>query len=292
MSMKKSGDQAKTDASIQESSKRGALENSQQNNVFERINDGIVVIDSQGIIQYVNQKAIDHRYEESTKNLIGKNAWQVIFKDAGRDFENACRKAIETRKPVFTDGYYQPWNRFFHSRIYPSSEGLTIYFSDVTDYKAIEDELKNNLNLIEESQEIAHLGNWYLDITSGTFRWSDEMYRIFRQGKDDFSPTIETFMQTVHADDRAALDTWFDQSLAGVKPGPLEFRIITPNGEIRWIRGDGRLIPDREGIADKMIGFALDITERRNAQEESDERQKDIEGIIKSSPIIIFILDI
>ena len=253
--------------------------------MFKRVNDGIVVLDNEGKVVFINQKASDLEHGFSAEEIIKTNAWNQYIEKAGRDFRNACEEAVETRKPFFFEEYYQPWNCFVRSRIYPSEEGLTIYFSDITDYKSIEKELKDNLNLIEESQEIAHLGNWYLDIPSEEFQWSDEMYRIFGQMKDNFSPTIETFKQLVHTDDREALDIWFDQSLAGVKPGALEFRIVTPQGKIRWIRGDGRLTSDQKGEANKMIGFVLDITERRTAQ-------KDIEGIIKSSPVIIFILNI
>lgn len=265
---------------------------SQQNKLFDRISDGIVVLDTEGTIIYINQAILDAGYDISAKDLVGKNAWKEMFRDTGPNFSEACKKAARTQKPVFIEDYYKPWNCIFRTRIYPSPEGLSIFFTDITEKINIEKKLKDNLNLIEESQEIAHLGNWYLDISNGIFQWSDEMFRIFGLLKDNSPPTIKSFLRMVYPDDREAMKTWLDQSMAGVRPGALELRITTPRGDIRWIRGDGRLVVDQKGNANRMVGFILDISERKYAEEEAQKKQKYIENIIESSPIIIFILNL
>ena len=263
-----------------------------QLDIFTHISEGIAVLDKEWCITYINQRAAELLNLTNPEDLIGKNITEEFPEEIGREFYNAAHRAIETNQPVFQEDHNDSRDRYFENRIYPSSDGLTVYFNDVTERKNFEKELRESLNKLEEIQEIAHLGNWYIDIRDSSIQLSDEMYRIFGILKEKFDHSTDAFMDMIHPKDKDALQSWLDKSMAGIKLSALEFRVIRPDNEVCWIRGDGKPICDREGHPVAMIGSALDITDRKNAEERIRKDQAFIESIINASPNIIFIYDI
>ena len=66
--------------------------------------------------------------------------------------------------------------------------------------------LRENAELLNQAQEIAHLGSWELDLRTNQLTWSDEVYRIFGFKPQEFAATYEAFLDRVHPDDRAKVD--------------------------------------------------------------------------------------
>ena len=92
--------------------------------------------------------------------------------------------------------------------------------------------------------------------------WSDELYRIYGVSPETFTPTVASFLNLLHPDDRPAMQAWIQACSADEKPGELEFRIVWPDGTVRFIIGRGELVHDFEaGLY--MAGTAQDITERK-----------------------------
>jgi len=100
--------------------------------VFERITDGFVALDNQWFYTYVNPKA-GEMLGRRPEDLIGKHIWTEFPEGIGQPFETAYRRAMAEQRPQWLEDYYPPFDRWFENRIYPSPEGLTIYFHDITD---------------------------------------------------------------------------------------------------------------------------------------------------------------
>ena len=83
---------------------------------------------------------------------------------------------------------------------------------DVTDKKSIEKTLLKNRNLLEDSQKIAHLGSYEIDIIQNTVFWSKETLRIFGLAENDPAPTIEEYQAFIHPEDVNELYQLFDES--------------------------------------------------------------------------------
>lgn len=129
--------------------------------VFERITDAFVALDEDWTYTFVNSKA-GHLLGRSPEDLIGKHIWTEFPEGVGQAFDQAYRKAMAEQKPIHLEGYYPPYDRWFENRIYPSPEGLTIYFHDITQRvlqqaelvrRATEDELTGlpNRNAMREA---------------------------------------------------------------------------------------------------------------------------------------------
>ncbi|WP_339132976.1 MAG: PAS domain S-box protein [Candidatus Electrothrix sp. GW3-4] len=126
--------------------------------------------------------------------------------------------------------------------------------------KAVE-ALQENQKLLLEAQQMAHIGNWWHDLITGELYWSDEFFRIL--GIEPQKPTNELAVTLIHPDDLPILQKAMEKSVAGKMEHEHEFRIIRPDGEIRWIHNHWFRINDKKGKEIKRIGTHQDITERK-----------------------------
>ncbi len=108
--------------------------------IFERISDAFVALDTAWRYTYVNDKAAQI-FGRRREDLIGKHIWTEFPEGIGQPFYKAYYKAVETQQPIHLEEYYPPYHRWFENRIYPSRDGLTIFFQDVTDRRRAEREL-------------------------------------------------------------------------------------------------------------------------------------------------------
>jgi len=137
---------------------------------------------------------------------------------------------------------------------------------DVTERKQVQQSLQDKEQMLSESQRIAHIGSWSMELATGCISWSDEMYQIYGITKDTFGHSVNEFLDLIYPGDREAMKMWVSDCLAGMEPQELDFRIMLPGGTIRFIRGSGGLQYDELKRPLRMVGSAQDITERKQAE--------------------------
>lgn len=115
---------------------------SQAADVLGRVSDGFVALDNNWRYTYVNQRAAEMLNRHKPEDLIGKHIWTEYPEGVGQPFHLAYEKALAEQQTIVLEDYYQPWDRWFENRIYPSPDGLTIYFTEITDRKRAENELR------------------------------------------------------------------------------------------------------------------------------------------------------
>ncbi|MBA3035801.1 MAG: PAS domain S-box protein, partial [Desulfobacterium sp.] len=139
------------------------------------------------------------------------------------------------------------------------------YFIDTTERKKTEEKLLRREALLNQTQRLAHLGSYEFDMISNKFERSDEIYRIFGITRYEVVSN-ERIIKTIHPDDRDYIEQQFKLSLTGNHEGPVEFRIIRPDGEERVASANSEVILDNNGMPVKFIGYVQDITERKRAE--------------------------
>lgn len=104
-------------------------------------------------------------------------------------------------------------------------------------------------------------------------RWySPEVYKILGVDSARFVPTREAFLELVHPEDKEGIIRAFEESVAGHKPLAHEFRIIRPDGALRWIGAWGQNIYDPQGRFQRHFGVTADITDRKQMEKEKEAR--------------------
>ena len=136
----------------------------------------------------------------------------------------------------------------------------------------MEEELRERAADLAEAQRVAKIGNWILDLRTNKVIWSEELYRIFEIEKRDFDGRYESFVSRIHPDDQQRVLQTNAQTRIEGSPFDIEYRIITPNDEVRFIREVGYADQDEAGNVIRLFGTAQDITERKLVEEALDER--------------------
>ncbi len=131
-----------------------------------------------------------------------------------------------------------------------------------------EQALLDKQRMLTETQRIARIGSWEWNIQTDCVTWSEETFLIFGIKDIGSSPTFETFIRSVHPDDRATMYAWIDKCIAGIQLHELEFRIIRPNGEICYVTGYSALKKDGKGNPYSLFGVVQDVTERKKIESE------------------------
>lgn len=159
---------------------------------------------------------------------------------------------------------------------YQGRRVVLVQINDVTEKEKALQELKDNEVKLRTATNIAKLGYWQINLKEQSIYWSDEMYVIWGCNPDSFVPTQEVIMATLHPDDREKFKNEFTLVLNNQKSLDIEYRIILPDGAIKWIHEIGKLISDSQQ-AILLEGTVQDITEQKNIQQslfESNERYK------------------
>lgn len=131
--------------------------------------------------------------------------------------------------------------------------------------------------------DATRLGLWEYDIAADELAWNTrlrEMYGVSLDAPVDF----ELFVNALHSDDRDRVLADYD---AALKPGSGDFsfehRLVRPDGQVRWLLAHGRVLPDQDGKPARVIGSALDITERKQAEDDNRLLLDELNHRVKNS---------
>ena len=170
--------------------------------------------------------------------------------------------------------------------------GVWVFCKDITERKRAEIALRESEEFLRESQEIAGVGSYSLDIRTDTWTGSDVMDRIFGIGKE-YERTAPRWADLIQPEDRAGMVAYFTHEVLGEgKPFDREYRIVRPSdGAVRWVHGLGRLEFDAQGRPVKMRGTIKDITERKQAEIALRESNDLMQLFIEHAPVSIAMFD-
>ncbi|MCB0166829.1 MAG: GAF domain-containing protein, partial [Anaerolineae bacterium] len=137
---------------------------------------------------------------------------------------------------------------------------------DIARRQHAEEALKESEHRLVETQKLAQLGSWEFDLASEKFTWSEEMFRITGLNPQAEAPSFEDYLKVVHPDDAALLIKSFAQAQNKGTTYNIELRHLHPDGRINYATSRGQPL-SLEGKVVKLIGFVLDITDRKRAEQ-------------------------
>jgi PAS domain S-box-containing protein len=138
------------------------------------------------------------------------------------------------------------------------------------DRRKAEEELREAEEQLRLATEAGRVGLLDWDVLADKRRCSGAMAEIYGYPPGEFNLSYEEYLERVHPDDRGRVRSTLDAAVAAGAPYELEFRIVRPAGDIRWVHAKGRVHRDEKGVFARVLGVSLDVTERKQAQEERD----------------------
>lgn len=144
--------------------------------------------------------------------------------------------------------------------------GASAIVQDITEQRRAAEELQRERSRLTEAEKIGQMGSWEWDCVTDEIEWSEQLYRLFGLGRDEFEATFGAYVTLVHPDDRTAFEGCFERIIATRRFEPLEHRITRPNGEVRHVLVRGDVLVDGRGDVVRMLGTSVDITDRKRAE--------------------------
>jgi PAS domain S-box-containing protein len=160
--------------------------------------------------------------------------------------------------------------------------------ADISDRKAAEEALRQSE---ERFQEIASTINQLFFIRCAKFQQflyvSPAYEKIFGRTSESLYQNSESWLEAIHPDDRQQIITSVAQQFQG-NSVTREYRIIRPDGAIRWIYTQILLVRDEAGNPLRFVGFADDVTERKQAEDALRQNEERLQYLLTASPAVIF----
>jgi PAS domain S-box-containing protein len=142
--------------------------------------------------------------------------------------------------------------------------------------RASEEALRRSEAYLAEAQRLSHTGTFAFNATAPVY-WSEESYRIWGLDPLQGLPRRETVLQRIHPDDRERVNVETEEALRQKRDFALEFRIVLPDGTVKYIESTGHPLFSADGELVEMVATHVDVTERKRAQEEH-ERLRQLES--------------
>ena len=154
-----------------------------------------------------------------------------------------------------------------------------------------EEALRQSEANLQETQRIANMGRWDLDLVNKHLQWSPTIFEIFEIDPEEFGASYEAFLETIHPDDRERVNLVYSDSLKHQKPYNIEHRLLMKDGRIKWVNEICRTDYDTDGQAIRSLGIVQDITERKHAEEALKESESRMKIIFESAPDAYYLND-
>jgi PAS domain S-box-containing protein len=248
---------------------------SELESVFERVNDGFFALDGDLRFTYVNERASEF-LERAPAELQGTYIWDGL--EPGPKAIDAFQEALEAQQSISFEEFYEPTETWFENHVYPSEDGLSIYFRDVTGRKERERQLEEYETIIET-------------VTDGVYA-VDENYRfrVVNEGYTemvgyDREELLGGHITTVVDEDALAVGEQRRKALLDGEDdtGSVELEIETASGERLTVETRYAELPS-DGEFEGTAGVVRDVTDRKKRERQLEEYRRHFETLIDNFP--------
>lgn len=259
--------------------------------VLERISDSFVALDNNWHYTYVNKKAAE-MFEKTPEEMVGQHIWTMFPEGIDQPFYKAYHKAMEEQVQIHLEEYYPPYDRWFENDIYPSEDGITIFFKEITERVKMQEEI------LSKERELSSIYNNISDILFSLSVEEGDNYRFVSVNK--------AFLDTMGLTETQVLGKYIQDVIPETFLNLVRDnykKAIQEKRTVRWEEvteypigrkyGELTITPvfDTEGHCKQLIGTVHDITERMEMQEEILFKTTLLEAQLESTMDGILVVD-
>ena len=270
----------------------GALREAQETEraLMDASPDAAMLIDTSGIVLAANEAAA-RRVGATDKEYVGSSLFDHFPPDVKERRRAYLDIALQSRQPVhFTD---ERDGRTLENYVHPVCDAedniirLAVFSQDVTERKQAEAMLEETVERLQFTQAAAGAGSWDWDFATGQLKWSSITFALLGLDEDTTDASLDAWWSVLYVDDRERAGEQIAVALEEHSELASEYRVMLPDGQLRWISVLGKGAYDRENRPARMSGICLDITDRKRAEEASRASEAKFAALFHSSPDVI-----
>ena len=202
--------------------------------------------------------------------------WGRVHPEDRGGLRDAIQIAIENHNELAAEFRVVWWDGSVHwlrsqGRFYYGPDGqaerMLGISVDITERKEAEEALRKSEERLRMAQWAAHIGTFDLNLRTGVDVWMPETEALYGLPPGGFGGTLTAFENLVHPDDRKRVIELTREMMRTGEPTEAEWRVVWPDGSVRWIASRGQVFIDESGEPSRMLGVNLDITERKRTEQ-------------------------
>ena len=248
--------------------------------------------------RFVNKPYAD-RFGRTVSDLIGRHPREIMGEETYAQASPHMEAVLRGERPeyVLTLPVTPEGPRVVRVAYSPESDadgavvGFVAAIIDITERTRTTESLLIATERLDLAQRVARFGVWDWDIVSNSTVWSEEMFHLFGLDPGISSASVEVWQGILHPDDRVAAGQAIEAALREHTMLDSDYRIVTPDQQVRWINATGKATYDDSGRPVRMIGICADITERRQAEEVLRTREQQFQMMFENHDAVMLLIN-
>ncbi len=230
---------------------------------LESMTDAFYTLDSEWRLTYLNTEA-ERLLQRPRTDLVGKVLWDAFPELAGSALETQYRQAVALHRPAAFEELYPPDQGWKELRVFPSREGLAVYFTDISERTRLQEIERRDAERFRVVASTISDIIWDWDPVANHIVWSEGMDGLFGYSADEFSDGIDSWAVNVHPDERARVVGGLFKAMEGDQESWRdEYRFRRKDGSYAQVRDRGNFLRDGKGAARRVIGAMVDVTAQK-----------------------------
>ena len=231
--------------------------------------DWLVIVDREGIIQYINRDTSDLRSEVTIQKT---SIYSFISAEQHESIRTIIEEVFTTGKPGYFESYIttlQQWMSNHVGAIWKDGQvvQVSVMSRSINQQKTAERKLKETTWILEEAERLVHMGSWDWNMLTEEIKWSKGLFRVFGRDPKDGTPSLESYMRDVHPEDQEHFQNSLAKAINGKKEYTIEYRLIRPSDKSeRYLMGRGEVFFNEKGQPERLIGSVRDITDQKRME--------------------------
>jgi PAS domain S-box-containing protein len=283
-----------------------ALQQSEQRlrNIIDGLGPSMFVglLSTEGVVLEANQQALAAaglKPEDVLGKPVEETYWFSYSEESKRQIRAAVTRAARGEASRYDVQIRAAENQFipldFSVQPFRNATGRVVLLVPsaivITERKLAEQALRESEERLRLALDAAHMGTFDWDVPNNRITWSRWHEELWGFKPGEFAGTYESFSERVHPEDLPGLNAEVERCLAARKPYAREFRVVRPDGSVHWISGRGEFTFGADGQPLRMRGVVVEITARKQAEENLRASEHQLRLFVEHSPAAIAMFD-
>lgn len=262
--------------------------NERMENMLESLTDAFCAVDFDWRITYINGRALSMLapLNKTREGLLGKDLWEEFEELQGTNLANELRRAMQSRQVGSREFFYQRLAIWIEARLYPSPDGLTLYFQDITQRRIDQQALIDGNSRLQVALAAGRLGDWRWDAASDRVTLGERAAGILGL-EAETALAWPALRARLDEGDREMVRRAVLHAFATHTDLNIECRLLSDGGHARWIalvgRADYANLAQRDSVVG-MTGVVQDVSSRKNAEDSLRQSEEVLRALANTIP--------